>query len=84
MTTKAKKDLAPGETLDGGGGFTVYAFMELAEDARRGNMLPFGLAENIPMKVAAKKDQVITYDMVELDENSTALQLRRLQDKLFQ
>ena len=84
VTTKAKKDLSPGEMLDGGGGFTVYAFMELADEARRGNMLPFGLAENIRMKVAAKKDTIITYDMVELDETMAALQLRRLQDKLFQ
>jgi len=83
VTTKAKKDLAPGEMLDGGGGFTVYAFMELPEVARRGNMLPFGLAENIRMKAAVKKDTPITYEMVELDESSTALQLRRLQDKLF-
>lgn len=35
------------------------------------------------MKVDVRKDEVITYDMVELNEDSVLLQLRRMQDQLL-
>ena len=46
-------------------------------------MLPVGLAKGARLKVDVKKDQVITYEMVELNENSVLLQLRRMQDQLL-
>ena len=81
--TIAKKDLKAGETLDGIGEFCYRASIEKADIAREGNMLPVGLAKGARMKVDVSKDEVITYDMVELNENSVLLQLRRLQDQIY-
>jgi len=80
----AKKDLKAGEHLDGIGGYTVYGIIDTAENARKEKAVPIGLInENTVAKTDIKKGDTITYDMVELDEDSTILQLRRLQDKCF-
>lgn len=81
--TIAKKDLRIGEVLDSIGEFCYRASIELANVAKIGNMLPVGLAKGAKMKVDVKKDMVITYDMVELNEKSVLLQLRRMQDQLL-
>ncbi len=46
-------------------------------------MLPVGLAKGAVLKCDVKRDEIITYDMVELNDNSTLLQLRRIQDQMF-
>lgn len=46
-------------------------------------MLPIGLAKGAVLNCDVDKDEVITYDMVSLDDNSVLLQLRRLQDQLL-
>lgn len=81
--TIAKKDLKAGEILDGIGEFCYRASIEKADIARKGNMLPVGLAKGARMKEDVKKDEVITYDMVELNDNSVLLQLRRMQDQMY-
>ena len=81
--TIAKKDLKAGEVLDSIGEYCYRACIDLASVARKGNMLPVGLAKGAKMKVDLPKDSIITYDMVSLDENSALLQLRRLQDMLL-
>lgn len=81
--TIAKKDLKAGEVLDAIGEYCYRASIELADVARKGNMLPVGLAKGARMKVDVRKDEVITYDMVELNEDSVLLQLRRMQDQLL-
>lgn len=83
--TFAKKDLKAGEKLDGIGGYTVYGLIDTWENAKKENALPIGLLNrnHITLKTDVKKGEIITYDMVNLDENSMILQLRRLQDKFF-
>lgn len=81
--TIAKKDLKAGETLDGIGEYCYRASIELADVASAGNMLPVGLAKGAVLKVDVAKDEVITYDMVELDNRSVLLQLRRMQDQML-
>ena len=81
--TVAKKDLKAGETLDGIGEYCYRASIELANVAAAGNMLPVGLAKGAVLKVDVKKDDVITYDMVALNDKSVLLQLRRIQDQLY-
>ncbi len=81
--TVAKKDLKTGQKLDGIGEYCYRASIELADIAKQGNMLPVGLAKGAVLKVDVAKDDVITYDMVELDNNSVLLQLRRMQDQMF-
>jgi len=79
----AKRELKPGDILDGGGGYTVYGLVERAEIAREENCLPLGLAENIKVAGKIPPDGVLTYDDVELNEDSFLLKLRRMQDKTF-
>jgi len=42
----AKRDLKPGDVLDGIGGFTNYALIDNFETSLEGNLLPMGVAEN--------------------------------------
>lgn len=79
--TVAKKDLKAGDVLDGIGEYCYRASMEVYEIAKKERMLPVGLAKGAVLKCDVKKDDIITYDMVELDNNSVLLQLRRLQDQ---
>lgn len=80
----AKKDMKAGEYLDGIGGYTVYGLIDTFENARKDNALPLGLVSSkVKLKTDVKKGETLTYDMVELDENSLILQLRRLQDKVI-
>lgn len=80
--TVAKQDLRAGQVLDGIGEYCYRASIELAETARQGKMLPVGLAKGAKLIRDAAKDQVITYDMVELNNDSVLLQLRRIQDQM--
>lgn len=79
--TVAKTDLKAGQVLDRIGEFCYRASIDLFEVAKEGNMLPVGLAYGAILKCDVAKDTIITYDMVELDENSTLVKLRRLQDQ---
>ena len=81
--TIAKTDLKAGQMLDAIGEYCYRATIELADVAREGNMLPVGLAKGAVLKTDVAKDEVITYDMVELDNSSVLLQLRRMQDQLY-
>ena len=46
-------------------------------------LLPLGLAARATVVRDVGVDQPLTYDDVELDDGSTILQLRRLQDRLL-
>ena len=81
--TIAKMDLKAGQVLDAIGEYCYRASIDLAEVAKEGNMLPVGLAKGAKLICDVKKDEIITYDMVELDNKSVLLQLRRLQDQLM-
>ena len=78
--TLAKRDLRPGETLDGIGGFNQYGQLEVAAKAR--GLLPIGLAEGVRLKREIKQDHPIPIDAVELDESSLLVKLWREQEKM--
>jgi predicted homoserine dehydrogenase-like protein len=80
VLTVAKRDLKAGEVLDGGGGYTVMGVCEKATVARKQNLLPLGLSVNAVLKADVPAGHAVTYDQVELVEDSFVLQLRRLQD----
>ena len=80
VITVAKRDLKPGEVLDGSGGYTVNGLCEKAGIARAENLLPLGLSTGAKLRQAVAQGKTITYDMVDLDEDSFVLKLRRLQD----
>ena len=84
VITIAKKDLKAGEHLDGIGGYTVYGTIEKFKVAKEMDALPVGLVnKDTVLKQDIKKGDVITYNMVQLKEDSFILQMRRLQDQLF-
>ena len=70
--------------MDGIGGYTVYGIIDTAQNARRDKALPIGLInDKTILKTDVKKGQTITFDMVDLDENSVILQLWRMQNSFF-
>jgi predicted homoserine dehydrogenase-like protein len=80
--TTAKRDLTPGDKLDTFGGYTFYGQIERAEEAKRLNALPVGLAPQAVVVKSVKAGEIITYDDVMLDEGQTVVKLRREQDKM--
>ena len=77
----AKQDLQPGEILDGIGGCSFYSLIDEYEVARADSLLPVGLAKSATLVRTVAQDDPIRYDDVTLDETSTLLRLRRLQDR---
>ena len=83
VITTAKIDLKAGETLDGIGYYMTYGQCENSDIVQQQNLLPMGLAEGCRLKRDVPKDQVLTYDDVELPEGRLCDQLRAEQDKYF-
>jgi predicted homoserine dehydrogenase-like protein len=77
MVSVAKKDLSPGEWLDGIGAFAVYGQLLTAEESRKNRYLPTGLTEKTKVIRPVKKDTIITYDDVEIDETLLAYKIRK-------
>ena len=76
----AKQDLQPSDTLDSIGGSTYYSLIERYEIAHTDNLLPVGLAKGAQVIRPVQQDKAISLDDVILNESSTILSLRRLQD----
>jgi predicted homoserine dehydrogenase-like protein len=76
----AKKDLKPGEILDGEGGFAVWAKAIPAKESLRINALPIGLAHNVRLTRPVARDQVVSIDDVRLDNDLDVVALRRQMD----
>ncbi|HEY9634328.1 MAG TPA: SAF domain-containing protein [Coleofasciculaceae cyanobacterium] len=83
VVTTAKIDLKAGETLDGIGFYMTYGQCEKSDIVREQNLLPMGLAEGCRLKRDIAKDQVLTYDDVELPEGRLSDKLRAEQNAYF-
>ncbi len=83
VITAAKRNLKPGDVLDGSGGYTIYGLAEEADTATKENLLPLGFADGIQVKRTISRDMVITYDDVKLNEESFLLKLRQTQAETF-
>jgi predicted homoserine dehydrogenase-like protein len=83
VVTTAKIDLTAGETLDGIGYYMTYGQCENAEQTQAQNLLPMGLAEGCRLKRDMAKDQVLTYDDVELPTGRLCDKLRAEQNAHF-
>ncbi|WP_199430208.1 NAD(P)H-dependent oxidoreductase [Qaidamihabitans albus] len=79
----AKRDLRPGELLDGIGGDTVYGLTDSAANARAGGHVPLGLAEGARVLREVPAGTVLTSGDVAVDETTTIATLRRLQERLL-
>ena len=78
----AKRDLAPGATIDDLGGYRVYGMIEKAKTAAAEQFLPVGLAPSAVVIAPVRAGDPLTYRDVELDESLDIVSLRRLQDFL--
>jgi predicted homoserine dehydrogenase-like protein len=78
----AKRDLRAGETVDGIGGFMVRGVIDLAPDFARDGLVPLGVLAGARVVRDVPAGQLLTYDDVDLDDASTIVSLRRLQDGL--
>jgi predicted homoserine dehydrogenase-like protein len=83
VVTTAKIDLKAGETLDGIGYYMTYGQCEKSQIVQEQNLLPIGLAEGCRLKRDIYKDQVLTYDDVELPSGRLGDKLRAEQNAYF-
>lgn len=79
----AKKDLKPGEMLDGEGGFAVWANAIPAERSLSLKALPIGLAHNVKVIRPIAKDTIVSFDDVELVNDLDVVNLRRDMENRF-
>jgi predicted homoserine dehydrogenase-like protein len=77
VASVAKKDLKPGEVLDGEGGYTVFGRLVRADESVLRRYLPLGLSRGAKMVRAVAKDALLTYDDVVLDESTLVFALRK-------
>ena len=78
----SKREIKAGETLDGIGEWCYHGSIDLAETARKERLLPLGIAKGAKVVKDIPKDVPISYDHVELPNDSVIINLRRLQDGL--
>lgn len=79
----AKKDLKPGDMLDGEGGFCVYGKLMPAAASLALGGLPIGLAHGFKLKNKVAKGTPLTWNDVEADESMQAVQIRREMERAF-
>jgi predicted homoserine dehydrogenase-like protein len=79
----AKKDLAPGDTLDAIGEYAYRAWIMTYEGAGEARAVPCGLLEKGKTTRAIRKGELLTYDNVAVDQGSRIVALRRRQDELL-
>jgi predicted homoserine dehydrogenase-like protein len=79
----AKRALRAGETLDGEGGYTVWGKLMVAADSAAKRALPIGLAHKVRLKRDIPEGHAVSWDDVEFDAQSQAVQVRREMEAAF-
>ena len=77
VVATAKRDLKPGETLDGEGGYTVWGKLLPATKSAAMGGLPLGLAHNVKVIREVKQGQSLTWADVSMDTSTDAYKVRR-------
>ena len=77
VASVAKRDLKPGDILDGEGGYTVFGRLVTAEESLANKYLPMGLSRGVKMIKPVAKDSFVTYNDVEMDESTLAFRIRK-------
>lgn len=83
VVATAKRDLRPGELLDGEGGYTVWGKLLPARTSMAMGGLPLGLAHQVKVVRPVKQGQSLSWDDVAIDTGTRAFQLRREMERLF-
>ncbi|MGH2348303.1 MAG: NAD(P)H-dependent oxidoreductase [bacterium] len=76
----AKRDLGPGDVLDGIGGATVFGQAMDASEARGARAVPIGLVHAARIRRSVARGTRLTADDLTLDESQTIVALRKRQD----
>lgn len=79
----SKGSFQAGEFFDGEGGYKVWAKAIPATQSVQKNALPIGLAHHVKLKRAIEKDQVVSFDDVEIVEDLDIVQMREDQKALL-
>ena len=77
VVATAKRDLRPGELLDGEGGYTVWGKLLPATTSKKMGGLPLGLAHGVKVVRPVAKGQSISWDDVAMDTATHAYKIRR-------
>lgn len=83
VVATAKRDLKPGELLDGEGGYTVHGKLFQAQASLKLGGLPLGLAHNVKVLRPVKAGQSLTWADVVIDENLPAYKIRKEMEAVF-
>ena len=79
----AKRDLRPGEKLDGEGGFMVWGRAMRAPDSIRMGALPIGLAHNIRLKSKVAAGSTLRWSDVDIPDGDETIVARREMESRF-
>jgi predicted homoserine dehydrogenase-like protein len=79
----AKVDMSAGDLIDGIGGFKTYGVCENHNTVISERLLPMALAMGHRLRRDVSRDHVLTYDDVELDENSYLFKMLDEQEGIF-
>ena len=78
----AKRDLEPGDVIEGIGGDEVYGFTWSATEASERGLVPLGLTEGARVSSRVSRGQPLTFDDVEIDESKTLTRAWRMQQSV--
>ncbi|MDT8346150.1 MAG: SAF domain-containing protein, partial [Thermohalobaculum sp.] len=79
----AKRDLKPGDRLDGEGGFAAYGRVAPASRAMADGALPIGLAHNAIVRHPIARGEVIRWEAVDIDAARPDVLARREMEARF-
>ena len=83
VVATAKRDLKPGEMLDGKSGYTVWGKLLRATKSAAIGGLPLGLVQNVKVVRAAAQGESLTWADVAMDETTDAYKVRREMASMF-
>ena len=77
VASTAKRDLHPGDTLDGEGGYTVWGKLLPASTSLKKGAVPLGLAHQVKVLRDVSKGSVVTWNDVSMDTSTRAYAFRK-------
>src|SRR5690606_30518205 len=83
VVATAKRDLQPGDILDGEGGYTVWGKLLPAHKSVTIGGLPLGLAHGIKMLHPVAKGQALSWSDVSIDTGTPAYRVRKEMESIF-
>jgi predicted homoserine dehydrogenase-like protein len=83
VVATAKRDLVPGDRLDGEGGYTAWGKLLPAPTSLQMGGLPLGLAHDVKVVRAVRKGQSLTWSDVAIDTSTRAYRIRQELETAF-